>query len=778
MKRNVLRSGCGVLVFFAFLATSGFAEVQLPHGSAPEAIRFTHFPDRMHTFIWRNWTVVPVERLAEVLEAKPEQVTKIAESMGLPPQGTISSDWKERGYITILRRNWHLLPYEQLLQLLDMSPEQLHHSLLEDDFLFIKFGSLKPKCEPLRYIEPDEKTRAHEAWIKKTLQEELPNAWTVPGEPRFAFVKELDQLKEQTNATPQDPTKRPLRYIYSYCGIFGDPLIGKGPQPYPDGQLQSLAEQGVTGVWLHVVLRDLASGGEAFPEFGVGHEKRLSVLRDLVDRAARYGIGVYLYMNEPRGMPAEFFAKHPDRKEMQGVGEGQRCAMCTSNPVVRQWMEDSLAYVFKNVPGLGGVFTITASENLTSCASHGHPASCPRCKSRTRGEIIAEVNATIERGVHRGSPAARVIAWDWGWPDNEVEQIIAKLPKNIYLQSVSEWSKPIARGGVPTSVGEYSISVVGPGPRATRHWQLAREAGLKTVAKVQVNNTWELSSVPYLPVFDLVAQHMANLRDQNVDGLMLSWSLGGYPSPNLEIAQAVYDAKESSKEQLIETVLQKMAERRYGKSGAAEARAAWSAFSKAFTEFPYHVVVLYSGPQNSGPANLLYPESTGYRSTMVCFPYDCLQGWRGPYPSEILGSQFRKVANGWDEGISHLQKAVAAAPEGQREEVLDELSFARAAGLHFAASANQVDYLLARNALANDAKLDAASPKKLSTDQRAELEKQLRAAITAELATARAAFDCAKADSHIGYEASNHYFYLPIDLAEKVINCRYLLENR
>jgi hypothetical protein len=30
-------------------------------------------------------------------------------------------------------------------------------------------------------------------------------------------------------------------------------------------------------------------------------------------------------------------------------------------------------------------------------------------------------------------------------------------------------------------------------------------------------------------------------------------------------------------------------------------------------------------------------------------------------------------------------------------------------------------------------------------------------------------------DSHIGFEASNQYYYVPVDLAEKVINCQDLL---
>jgi hypothetical protein len=55
------------------------------------------------------------------------------------------------------------------------------------------------------------------------------------------------------------------------------------------------------------------------------------------------------------------------------------------------------------------------------------------------------------------------------------------------------------------------------------------------MAKIQAGNTWELSAVPYIPAVAHVAQHMANLRDTGVEGLMLSWTLGGYPSPNLEV---------------------------------------------------------------------------------------------------------------------------------------------------------------------------------------------------------------------------------------------------
>jgi len=32
-------------------------------------------------------------------------------------------------------------------------------------------------------------------------------------------------------------------------------------------------------------------------------------------------------------------------------------------------------------------------------------------------------------------------------------------------------------------------------------------------------------------------------------------------------------------------------------------------------------------------------------------------------------------------------------------------------------------------------------------------------------------------DSRIGFEASNHYYYFPLDFVEKVINCEYILQD-
>ncbi|MFO1093754.1 MAG: hypothetical protein U0992_10650 [Planctomycetaceae bacterium] len=746
------RSGILWLALIVAVGTAaGAAETAIPEGPPPPAVMLEHFPTRLHAYVWRNWNLVPTAKLAAVVGATEEQLSEIAASMGLPPNRPVAERFQRQVYITVVRRNWHLLPVEQLLQLIDMTAEEFAFHLREDDVVLIKLGGIKPKCDPLQYAPPDEAAAKRAGEIKAVVAQHFGDALAAPGDERFAFVERLSATRNPPPATP--PQTEGLRYIYSYFGVFGDPLLDTHINPYPDGLLERLSEVGVNGVWMHVVLRQLAPGGPDFPEFGEGHEQRLANLRKLVEAAARYGIRIYLYINEPRAQPEAFFANRP---ELAGVREGDHLAMCTSDARVRRWMSDALAHVFQEVPGLGGVFTITASENLTSCASHGRRTECPRCAQRSDAEIIGEVNASIEEGVHRSSPQAQVLCWDWGWAGHgDAPDHIAKLPANVWLLSVSEWAQPFERGGLPGKVGEYSISVVGPGPRAARHWQLAKARGLKTAARVSFNSTWELSTVPYLPVMDLVAEHCANLTAAHVDGLMLSWSLGGYPSPNLKVAERIIGREGVDRH----AVLDEIAADRYGTAAAPHARQAWTAFSNAFREFPYGLG-LYTAPQQFGPANLLYGTPTGYRATMTCYPYDDLGSWRGMYPADVLAGQFEKIAVGWSAGLADMEQAAALATPDKRSVADEDLLIASAAQTYWASIANQVRFITARDALAQ-----ADSPAR-----RAELVQLL----DNEIPLARRLFDLATQDSRIGFEAANHYFYLPLDLAEKIVSCEYL----
>jgi len=734
-------------------------KVVLPKGEAPKPVEFPHFPDRLHAFVWRNWPLVPLERMARVVGARTEDLRRIGRAMGLADPPRISRDQQRRSTITVIKRNWHLLPYGQLLELLGWTPEELAYTLREDDFLFVKLGRLKPECEPLKYQPTEGRTLDREREIGSIVRGAFPDDSNIAADPPFSFVARLSELPPASAA--RQPGTDSLRFCYSYFALYGDPLLDTDADPYPDGFLARLAQAGVNGVWLQAVLYKLAPFPWE-PGRSTGREERLKNLRSLVDRAHRHGIRVFLYLNEPRAMPLDFFEARP---HLKGVVERDYAALCTSDREVQKFLVDSVAAICRAVPEVGGFFTITASENLSNCWSHGDGAKCPRCGARQAAEVIAEVNGLFAEGIRKSGARAQLLAWDWGWSDAWAGDAIRRLPAEAALMSVSEWSLPIERGGVKSQVGEYSISAIGPGPRARRHWELARQRGLKTIAKIQAGNTWELSTVPWIPAVEYVARHAAYLRVMKVDGLLLGWTLGGYPSPNLEVvseAMACGSADEA---------MRRVAERRFGKTLAPAVVLAWRGISEAFREFPYDGGVVYSAPQQLGPANLLWEEPTGYRATMTGFPYDDLDRWRAIYQPEAFISQMEKVSGGIERALNELKATAAgqgkALTKSEGQALDEELAVAEAVAIHFQSSANQARFVMARNTLLT-AKTSAEAGPHIDTLERI-LNQEISLACRLRAIQWR--------DARIGFEASNQYFYLPVDLAEKIVNCRDLLDR-
>ena len=93
----------------------------LETADSPKALDFPHFPARWQAAVWRNWGLVPAERLARVLKTTPENLRAAAAELGLNPEEPVQAKWCSHSYLSVLRRNWHLLSVAQLLELLDWS---------------------------------------------------------------------------------------------------------------------------------------------------------------------------------------------------------------------------------------------------------------------------------------------------------------------------------------------------------------------------------------------------------------------------------------------------------------------------------------------------------------------------------------------------------------------------------------------------------------------------------------------------------------------------------
>ena len=718
----------------------------LPLGNPQKPpLEYPHFPARWQAFVWRNWELVSPARIASVLRCSEDEVRKAAVEMGLTAEPKISPKWLTHGYLSLIRGNWHLLPYAQILELLDWPPEKMAYTLKEEDFFWSKLGKIKPDCQPLKYEPLTAEQQAATVRLRETLRKYFPADQMGYQEMPFAFA---DQFAPKPPIGGKDRFE--FNYIHSYAASCGD-VLGQADtlDPVPENLLAQYASMGIKGVWMHALLYLLnpIPGAE---EYSAGHEKRIANLKRIVERCAKYGIKVYLYLNEPRCMPLDFYRKKPLWGGIDVPANRTKTICTTRSPEPLQWLEDSMKFLFSTVRGLGGVFCITMSENPTNCHYAVRHQNCPSCKNVPPEKIIADVITAMERGMHAADPDAKMIAYDWAWRRNLEDSdntdfkgcVLKLLPQSVYVCSVSEWGTRTRIGGVEQYLVDYSISQVGPSQETLGTWEHARKTGNKITAKVQINNSWELSAVPYIPVPYLIEEHLNNLKKAGVSGLMLSWTLGGFPGGNLDLLKA-------SPEEI--------AAAKYHPALAEKVCFAWKQFSEAFRQFPFNVAVLYNAPMNYGPMNLLHLKGTGYQATMIGFPYDDLRAWRGVYPEEVFENQFRLLTEGWQKGLETLALAAAEVQEKEKNDFSELQTVAEAAYCHLRSTYLQIRFVRARN---------HGYDRAVMTD-----------CIREEILLAQKLHAIVRRDSRIGFEASNHYFYSLNNLREKVISCAFLLEK-
>lgn len=704
---------------------------KLPPVNEGQRLKLSHFPSRFHATVFRLWETVAAERIAYALELPLSEIMQAAQDMGLPEQ-KYTERWATRGYITTIRNAWHLLPYDQLLRVLDWDEDQLATILKEDDFLDVKLGWFKPDCDPVKPEVLNAAQKEQLALIKKTVEEHFSGFFD--GAIPFDFFKDGEQKKIEGKQGED------LRLIYSYCGLYANVLEKDPAISYPDELLSMYQEMGVNAIWLPIALYQIVPFSFD-PSYSVGWEARQERLRSLIKRAGDYNIKVYLYMNEPRCMPLHFFDQYP---ELLGAKRDMYGALCSSDPRVIPHLRSAIRTLCESVKGLGGFFVITCSENLTHCKSvGGHIIHCEKCKDTPISKLVSDVLCAISEESRAVDPSLRTIAWTWAWDNfmtkDEIRECIDRIPKEVILQSNSEESKDFEIGGVKWKVADYSISIPGPSDFTKEVWDYARSRGHEVSAKVQINNSWECSTVPFMPVFDLIREHMIGLRNEGVRHLMLSWTLGGYPSISLKIASScLQDPSEEAYRALLREA--------YGEHASVIERAS-SVFSRAFREFPFHIQSLYHGPQNPGPSNLLWLEPSGFVATMTGYAYDHIDQWRTIYPREVYTEQFRKLSEIWKTGLGLL------------EQVPDTCDFKQMAFAGYAIFRSS--YLQCKFVLERDGENKAL----------------LKEIAQEEIELAELLYDLMQRNALFGYEAANHYYYNKGMLVEKVLNCETILRK-
>ena len=543
---------------------------------------------------------------------------------------------------------------------------------------------------------------------------------------------------------------------------------------YPDEYLKRLAHYGINGLWIPGLLRRLVAS-TSIPELGPP-EHRLDKLKAIVAKAARHGIRVYLFCIEPRALPDGHpaVAAHP---EIAGSRTPLGRLLCGSETLVLDYIRDSMRTLFTEVPDLAGIINIFCGERPTTCCWREEDAGqCPRCSQHAREDVLsATLNAFVE-GIRAAGSGAGFMAWSYFIGKDRSTSPVAPLLKVMDKTDRDViWVGNFEHGcvkdvcGKQVKVHEYSLSCTGPSNDFRDLAEEAVKTGHAIHAKLQVGTSYELSSVPYIPVPGIVRDKLKAAGELGVTGSMLTWIPGGFPSPMLRAAgEAAFEPGLPA-----ETFLRRVAAIEWGEASAEQVAKAWTIFAEAWQRYPFDIQVLYWGPITRAPAYQLHlereerlakPYNWGFTRKREPQPWeDRISRWVGPYAPRQICDAFRDMAGRWEDGLAELRSARATA--GNERDLDRQVAVAAAIRLHFLGAANVYEFYALRDSL-----LEKGAAERPTMLQR--MQKVARA----DIEVACEMKDLLAVEPHLGFESEIFDFsYTPALIEEKIMQVRDML---
>ena len=187
---------------------------------------------------------------------------------------------------------------------------------------------------------------------------------------------------------------------------------------YPEEYLSKLAKDGINGLWLTIVFREICD--TSFRPAPAGAERRIAKLCRTVERCRRYGIKVLVFCIEPiywakaAGNPLP-----PGCEELLGpelwLDGVVMNSFCPKSETAAKYLYECSNSLFRKVPHLGGMLFISLGERLTSCLGQfGNTgtgeAPCPDCDFGP-DDILSRVLLPMREGMRDANPDAQMISW-------------------------------------------------------------------------------------------------------------------------------------------------------------------------------------------------------------------------------------------------------------------------------------------------------------------------------------------------------------------------------
>jgi hypothetical protein len=526
--------------------------------------------------------------------------------------------------------------------------------------------------------------------------------------------------------------------------------------------LSRLAESGVNGLWITLVLKELGDTEEG--------RRRIAKLNRNIEQCRRYGIKVWAFCIEPQGWSS---ANPPPADAPELVGPmlyGRWNSFCPASERAELWLYEAVNNLFRQAPGLGGMITISHGERVTSCLScvslySDGKVPCGRNCGLSPAEIIRRVLTPMVRGLRDAAPEARLISWLYmPHPDQSGEwiyQLPEGMPPEVVMMANFESGCRSRQLGKLRNGGDYWLSCIGPSERFSR---LAEHRSPYPIgAKIQVGCSHECATVPFIPVPGQLYRKYRSMKALGVEHVLQCWYFGNYPGVMNEAAGLLAtDAVDKTEK----AFLTELARPDWGRHAEELARI-WTTFAEAYEYYPLDIQFQYYGPMHDGPVWPLYTVPARKRLPQSWKPYaepagdaigECLVGHSLDECVALTG----RLSRIWHEGAKALARIMADFSEDIERQ--RDLSLVEALDVQFNSGYNILRFYALR--------------KKWLDTQDKMFEEQMRAVIRKEIDNSERMIELCRIDSRLGYHSEAEVFkYFPEKLSWRIGELRELLQE-
>jgi hypothetical protein len=503
-------------------------------------------------------------------------------------------------------------------------------------------------------------------------------------------------------------------------------------------------------------------------------------MRDLVNRAAKFGIKVYVpIIHRSMGRPE-------------------------SEAELRRLVQD----ILKQFPDIQGYVLLTEGFWYKQWGG-GHGAGKEYVQDWARNWSRAV--GIVAEECHRINPAIEILPWEYNIdfrPQNaELKRyFIQQLPADTIPLLTWENGKGFELDGMSGYLRDYSLNQIGPAEVTAAQMAEARKRNMKVYSKADTFASWQFGTIPYLPFPYQWNERYQALEKYGVNGTMESWSSAYTPNFMTELRAWTCWTDAPPFEELLAAV----AARDFGPAGKERVLQAWNHFSQAIRLVPDTGPNMGTNNAIGNPLFFLEPPLRTATFTHAWTDHDKWMGYMGsqlnPYwPFTVsrmvfypdftnqnnLAEQYARGATGVEADpkqkllpvfLKYMRQASDEMEEGlklYRAAAIESPASKRSTAVREAVIAEHVQRMMQSDSAVlefEDLRIQLVAEK--DRPKADTLLDRMEAIAREEIARTELSLLAATRDSRLGFQQEQDYVYTPYSLREKLKSLHETLDQQ